>query len=358
MNVFKRLLAFITFGLLALNPAYPQDCDPAELAKIPGTFKAGIPGSTSPLTKTELDKQREILTQIHKKVSGDFSPTGLEISYSNSLGFNPANGANWIANPYYYGMYFLKYVCGKSNRNDRHYQPEVSSNTQTFISINYLWSPNGPRSMYAADLPDDEKDRYFWVRSFPEKQSEGIYTWIILDENDRNQKEFIWLITKNDRLPFRPFTRREFIEHHLPKMELYLKELIDLRSQFDPNESENNKEFYNNFSRSINEQQKAIGNFKNLLTDLNPEELEMPAVIDSGQGNEEFRGFKKPGEKFTLQLVAYDRSYFDASLPKWAPQFICITFTHDTKNPVYISNVNRLAEVLDLGFFKSLLEKP
>jgi hypothetical protein len=101
-----------------------------------------------------------------------------------------------------------------------------------------------------------------------------------------------------------------------------------------------------------------MGDLEALLTELSPEELAEPAIIDSGQSWHEFLGFKKGEDSDIQHLVVPDLSYFDKSLPKWAPQFICITVNHDLKDQVYLSNIDSLVKILDIRFFQSLLDKP
>lgn len=358
MTTFIKSFIFLAFFFLGISTSRSQDCNPEELAKLPGTWKGGSQGSTNPVNKTDLEKEREILKKIHKKISGLYSPVGLEVSYSYVFGFSQAAGRNWVANPFSFNMYFLEYECGTSSRNDRNYQPVISSSTQVFVQANRIWSHHGYMELFAAEFQEDREFKYFGIERWPEK-SEGYFIWSTLEPSDReNRREFLWIITKNGRLPFRALTKKEFINLHLPKMDLFLKELERYRTPVDSTDLEQSLNFYNDATERIENHKKAMGDLEALLTILSPEELAGPAIIDSGQSWYEFLGFKKGKDSDIQHLVVPDLNYFDKSLPKWAPQFFCITVSHDVKDQVYVSNIDSILEALDIQFFQSLLDKP
>ena len=354
----KRGGIFLVVYLVFVTLSRSQDCDPNVIAALPGTWKAGIAGSTNPVSKTDLEKEREILKKIHDKISGAYSPVGLEVSYSYVYGFSQAAGTNWLANPFSFNMYFLEYECGASSRNDRNYQPAISSSTQVFIQSNRIWSEQGYMELFAAEIPEDREEHYFSIKKWPEKV-DGFYQLTTAEPTERDaEKEFLWIITKNGRLPFRALTKKEFINLHLPKMDLFLKELERYRTPVDSTDLEQSVNFYNEATERIENHKKAMRDLEASLTELSPEELAGPAIIESGQSWHEFLGFKKEEDPDIQHLVVPDLSYFDKSLPKWAPKFFCITVSHDVKDQVYVSNINSILEALDIQFFQSLLDKP
>ncbi|MDO8967522.1 hypothetical protein [Algoriphagus sp.] len=359
METFIKRFVFLLFFFSASTAGKSQDCDPTQLATIPGTFKAGIAGSVQNVSKTDLVKEKETLSKINQKISSDFSPVGMEITYSNAFGYNEFYGKNWVADPYIYSLYFLRYVCGTSAKNNRNYQPEISSNTQVYFQINKLSGQGGGIELFAAEIPDDREEKYFKIKDWPERIESGVYQWIITEpQGKETRRVFNLIITKNDKLPFRALTKKEFILFHLPGMNRFLKELEQLRVPIDPKADEESAVQNQIQTQRINEQKKIIEDFEALLTDLSPEELEEPAIVEKGQSWYEFLGFKNVGDTNILHLVVPDMGYFDTSLPKWRPQFFCINFLYETKIQVYLTNINSLIDDLDIKFFQSLLEKP
>lgn len=349
---------FILIFLLSGSLLLAQDCDPKELAKLSGTWKAGSQGSTNPVNKTDLEKEREILKKIHQKISGDYSPVGLEVSYSYAYGFNQAAGRNWVANPFSFNMYFLEYECGTSSRNDRNYQPAISSSTQAHVWVNRIFSNYGYMQLFAADIPEDREVHYFSIEKWPEK-ADGFYQLTTAEPTEWDtKKEFLWIITKGGKLPFRALTKKEFIHLHLPQMDVFLKQLEKQRTPIDSTDLERSQYDRIEAEKRIDDHKKVMEDFEALLTELSSEELAGPAIIDAGQSWQEFLGFKKEGDSDILHLVVPDLSYYDKNLPKWAPQFFCINITYSTKEPVYSSNIESLTKVIDVKFFQSLLDKP
>jgi hypothetical protein len=359
METFIKLFSFLFFLFLVITDAKSQECDPSELATIPGTWKGGMGGSVHNVSKTDLVKEKETLAKIHQKISSDFSPVGMEITYSNAFGYNEFYGKNWVADPYIYSLYFLRYVCGTNTKNNRNYQPEISSDTQVYFQINKLSSQGGGIELFAAEIPDDREEKYFKIKDWPERIESGVYQWIVTEPQGRGTRRvFNLIITKNDKLPFRALTKKEFIHFHLPGMNRFLKELEQLRAPIDPKADEESAVQYQIQTQRIDEQKKVIEDFEAYLTGLSPEELSEPAIVDTGQSWYEFLGFKNVGDTNIRHLVVPDMGYFDSGLPKWMPQFFCINFLYETNNEVYLTNINSLIDELDSQFFKSLLDKP
>lgn len=345
----------VMFLLLSVIPGMAQPCNENELASIPGKFKPGIPGSVNNVTAANLAKEKQVLAEIHKMISSGYRPVGCEITYSNAFGYNPANGKNWVADPYYYGMYILKYTCGTSKRNNLPYQPSVSSNTNVFININYLWSQKGRISLYAAGLPDNEAGRYFYLKSWPQ-QKDGYFYWMLDDARESaDRREYQYLVTYNGKLPFRKLTRKEYLPQKIKDLKESLQERKNMLKTINPDFDEFSKRTYASLKGIIEERQLLINQLEDMLKTLPPEELNKPAIIGSGDDKSEFSGFKKEGEPFTSILAVPDMSYYKPVLPRWVPQFICITVGVDTNFEVYKSNIAQIEKALDFGKLNQML---
>lgn len=357
MKIIGNIQVLITFScsVLSVVPAMAQPCNESELASIPGKFKPGIPGSVKNVTAANLAKEKQVLAGIHKMISSGYQPAGCEITYSNAFGYNPANGKNWVADPYYYGMFILKYTCGTSKRNNLPYQPSVSSNTNVFININYLWSQKGRISLYAAGLPDNEANRYFYLKSWPQ-QKDGFFYWMLDDARESvNRREYQYLVTYNGKLPFRKLTRKEFLPNKIRELNEGLQEYKSIIKTINPNFDAASKRNHDNMKETIAAQESLIKNLEDMLRTQSAEELNKPAIIGPGDSKFEFSGFKNEGEPFTSILAVPDMSYYKPGLPRWVPQFICITVGVDTKNEVYKSNIAQIEKALDFNKLNQML---
>ena len=112
-----------SFFLIALScislHAFTQDCSKELLRQKTGIWKAGQQGSIHNVSATDLVKEKALIAGIHKMVSTNYSPMGCQVSYSTVYGKHMAEGLNWIADPYYYAMYILRYLCdGNSTDKD------------------------------------------------------------------------------------------------------------------------------------------------------------------------------------------------------------------------------------------------
>ena len=334
----------LLFCLFSIFPVKAQDCDPREIAKLPGTWKAGMAGSVQNVSSANLAKEKEFLTRIHNIISSKYSPIGLEVNYSKSFGYNEYTGKNWTADPYTYSMFLLKYECGKSKRNNLNYQPADESATQVYFQVNNLFSIH----LYPAELPDDHDEGYITIDKWPEKK-DGYFLWPIMEPHGRNEvKQYQYLITYDDKLPFRALTQREYAKIKIPSLKKYLDQLVSNLKDAEANSG--NTEFY---SRKIAELKEAMAILDATLT----QSSDKPAIIVAGQSWLEFLGFKNEGDNNIRHLIVPDLSYFNKNLPKWVPQYFCIQINYTVTNEVYKSNIEAFDKNLDFAYLKSLLGK-
>lgn len=350
MHLKLVFIGAFSYYRLWVGLAAAQPCNPDSLAHIPGKFNPGMKGSIHNVSAADLAKEREVLANLHKKISSAFRPTGCEITYSNSFGYNLLNGKNWIADPYDYEMFFLKYECGTSKKNNLNYQPAVASNTQAFILINHFWSQEAGMTLYAAGLPDDHHSGYFALDTWPQKK-EGYYYWPLdNDWSPRGRTEYAYLITYDNQLPFRSLTRREYIPLKMEKLRKAILERKKITVATDaPHFAE--------WQEALREKEARLQELETYLRTMPAAELDLPAIIERRESHDEFRGFKKEGDAGVVHLAVPNMAYYNPKLPKWVPQFISIVVGRDTKDDVYISNVRQFDAAIDFNYLRSMLGK-
>ena len=146
-----KYLFFVTTIILALFSS-AQDCTKELLRQKTGTWKAGMKGSIVNVSATDLIKEKAITAGIHKMVSSNYKPMGCQISYSTVFGKIMATGQTRLADPYYYSMYILRYLCDQQSTDKSKYYVDAATPTTVNITANVIFSLN---SLYAADMSDD-----------------------------------------------------------------------------------------------------------------------------------------------------------------------------------------------------------
>lgn len=124
------------------SPSSAQDCTKELLQKKPGTWKAGLTGSIDNVSATDLVREKSVIA-----------------------------GKNWIADPYGYTMYILRYICDGNNTDKSKYYVDAATPTTVNIGANSMALLNG---LYAADLPDDYARGYSRLKAKPQKK-DGYY---------------------------------------------------------------------------------------------------------------------------------------------------------------------------------------
>jgi hypothetical protein len=175
------------------------------------------------VSAADLAKEKTTLAAIHKMVSTHYQPTGCEISYSTVYGKNPNAGQTWIADPYYYAMYILRYICDENSRDKSKYYVDYSTPTTVNITANVFYPLN---TLYAADPVDDFRG-YLKLKQRPVKK-DGYYFMgeeIVGDYGTASEiKEYRWLITYNDTLPFTYLSRKEYLLIQKKRIEKTIQE--------------------------------------------------------------------------------------------------------------------------------------
>ncbi len=314
---------------ITLN-AFSQDCSKELLRQKPGTWKAGKQGSINNVSATDLAKEKVVLTGIHKMINSHYKPNGCEISYSSVFGKATVAGQNWIADPYHYAMYVLRYLCDQQSTDKSKYYVDYSTPTTVNITANAIYWLN---NLYASNLPSDDFRGYLKLKKRPEKK-DGYY-FMGEEKVDYNSPifEYRWLITYNDTLPFSYLSRKEYLLIQKKRLEQSVKD--------NPTE----KAYLDTYFKNIS----------NYLT--NPEtELSKPAICMWNE-EERFEKFVEEGTRGSFIAVKPNLAYYHKNLPKSSPQFFTVVYKISKDDQVYEENISNIEKAIDFATLKGMLGK-
>ena len=310
--------------------SFSQDCSKELLHQKPGTWKAGRQGSITNVSTTDLGKEKAVLAGIHKMIISNYKPTGCEISYSTVFGKSTVAGQNWIADPYHYAMYILRYLCDQQSKDKSKYYVDYSTPTTVTITANAIYWLN---SLYASNLPPDDFRGYLKLAKRPEKK-DGYY-FMGEEKVDYNSPiyEYRWLITYNDTLPFSYLSRKEYL--------LIQKKRLDQAVKDNPTE----KAYLDTYFKNIS----------NYLT--KPEtELSKPAIC-MWNDEERFEKFVEEGTRGSFIAVKPNLAYYHKKLPKSSQQFFTVVYKVSKDDLVFEENISNIKKAIDFATLKSLLGK-
>ncbi len=306
------------------------ECSAEKLRQMPGTWKAGQQGSIANVAAADLVKEKAVIADIHTMISTNYKPMGCQIDYSTVYGKNPRNGENFIADPYHFAMYILRYLCDPHSADKSKYYVEVSSPTNVNIVANAIYFKN---SIYAANIPTDDFRGYLKLEKRPEKK-DGVY-FFGKEKESFNEEiyEYRWLVTYNDTLPFSYINRKEYLLLQKKRLEKSIKD------------SPGEKEYFQQFLDNINTYLKK------------PEsELSKDAVC-MWNDEERFEKFVDEGTPGSFIAVKPNLTYYKKGLPKSSPQFFSVVYKTSEGDPVFDSNIAAIKKAVDFAKLKSMLGK-
>lgn len=316
--------------LFSLN-AFAQDCTPETLRQKPGTWKAGMAGSVKNIGAADLAKEKAVMAAIHKMIFAKYKPTGSESYYSSTYGKHVVSGQKWVADPYYYSLYVLRYICNKSDKEKSGHYVNTESPTRLTISANvyfpidlYPVEPvDGPRGYLGLKMMPVKKDGYYFMG---EEVSDGGGT-------PSEIREYRWLITYNDTLPFTYLTRKEYLLIQKKRLEQDIKDSPDSKS------------FNETYMKSINAYL------------ARPEaELNQTAIYDP-QEEQRFKSFLNEGTPGSRIAVKPNLAYYNEKLPKSTPHFFSIEYKVSKLSPIYTDNMEAIMKAVDFAMLKNMLGK-
>jgi hypothetical protein len=322
----------IILVLSATVNALAQDCSKDLLRKKPGTWKMGQQGSIRNVAPADLVKEKAVLNNIHKMISTNYSPTGCQVLYSTVYGKQPSTGQVFIADPYYYAMYILRYLCDQNSTDKSKSYVEISTPTTINISVNAIYDLS---VLYAANLAPDDMRGYLKLKKRPEKKDGAWYMGeeIVGDRGTSSEiKEYRWLITYGDTLPFSYMSRKEYLLIQKKRMEQTIRE-------------EGSSDYYKTFVNNINQQ-----------LNKSDAELNTPAICPWND-EQRFTGFVAEGTPGSFIAVKPNPDYYRRQLPKSSPQFFSVVYKISKGDPVFEENYNAIRKAIDFNSLKNMLGK-
>ena len=310
-----------------------QDCSKEALRKKPGRWTPGLQGSIRNVNAADLAKEKATMAKVHKMVTASYKPVGCEISHNTVFGKHLPAASNWIADPYYYSMYVLRYLCDESSADKSKHYVDHSTPTVVNISANQIqWLD----VLYAADMASDDFRGYLKLKTRPVRKDSVWFMGeeVAVNSDQQNKiKEYRWLITYSDTLPFSYVTRKEYLLIQKKRLEKGIKE------------SPSQKSYLDKFMQNVNEYLKK------------PEsELNQPAVC-RWNDEERFEGFVEEGTAGSFTAVKPNLAYYRKKLSASSPQFITVVYKISHGDPVFEENMAAIQKAVDFKYLRSLLGK-
>ncbi len=318
---------------LFFSSAIAQDCSQELLLQKPGTWKLGQQGSIANIAAIDLPKEKAVLANIHKMVSANYKPMGCQVSYSYVFSKHSGEGQTFISDPYHYAMYILRFLCDQNSADKTKYYVDISTPTTVNITANAIYTYN---NLYAANIATDDARPYLKIKKRPEKRN-GFYFLgeeVMGDSHLQNKiKEYRWLITYNDTLPFVYVTRKEYLLAQKPRL---AKDIQDSPSE---------KAWYEKFLRNIDEYLKR------------PEDYLSKPAICMWNEEERFEKFVEEGTLGSFIAIKPNLAYYRKKLPKSSPQFFTVVYKISHGDPAFEQNIEAITKAVDFASLRTMLGK-
>jgi hypothetical protein len=251
------------------------------------------------ITRPVYDQMVKRADAIHQMLLGVYpQPIGCETRWNKI--FTPSANVPWVYSFYYYTAVF-EYTC-------IHNKPEKNGETSTYFNVvsnqfNNFWKTTG--------ITINGQPVYSCKPKFG--------TWNGYDAYGNDVETFV-ILTRKDMLPYKPVTRKQYLDYKIHWVDSFYTVLI------------------NNMKTSSEPQQELITdaiNTKNRFIKIHQKELEKskarnlldsPAVTTPITVN----NFDDDTEVFTTEekggsvLLTVNPAYFRKDLPKYIPQFIIV----------------------------------
>jgi hypothetical protein len=321
-----------TLLVFSLN-IFAQDCSKAILREKPGTWKAGQQGSIANVKAADLAKEKAVIAAVHKMIQTNYFPKGCQVLYSSVYGKNPGVNQIFIGDPYYYSMYILRFLCDPNSKDRSGSYVDISTPTTVNITANAIFSLS---ALYAAGMPVDDFRGYLKLNKRPQKK-DGFWFMgedIVGDRGTPSEiKEYRWLITYNDTLPFNYMSRKEYLLIQKKRLE---KDLED-----NPGE----KDYTNKFVNNINEYLKK------------PESELNKTAIAMWNDEQRFERFVDEGSNGSIIAIKPNLEYYHKKLPLSSPQFFTVVYKISGGDPVFEYNISHIKNAVDFNSLKNMLGK-
>lgn len=321
-----------------------QDCTEASLLQKLGTWKEGTKGSTMGIPAKELLKEKAVIAAIHSLIKQAYSPKGVDALYSEAYD-RPT--PEILFSQYYYGLYLMPYSCVGNIA-----KPDHETNTSMFVKVN---NPDIPFSheVVVDEMDEQDKAHYGWLKKLP-VQKEGV--WFLGEQEQTSGmgvkvKNYQWLITYDQKLPFLYVTRKEYLEKSIDVLQkLKQQELKKIETEYAADKQSRDR-FYAGTTKYFEER---LSGVEKAVKSLSSADLQQTAIIPTA-GN--FTGFLSEGERFAVILVKKNPDYYNLNLSKGIPQLFSVVFDVDDQRPVLAQAFADVMKALDFAVLKNMLGK-
>jgi len=230
-------------------------------------------------------------------------------------------------------MYVLRYLCDPNSADKSKYYVDYATPTTVNIVSNAIYHL---QVLYAADIEKEDFRGYLKLKSRPLKK-DGYYFMgeeVVGDSHLPNKiKEYRWLITYGDTLPFSYLNRKEYLLIQKKRLQKTITET--------PSE----KKYLDVYVNNINEYLKR-----------SDEELNQPAIC-MWNDEERFEKFVDEGTTGSFIAVRPNLGYYHKNLPKSSPQFFSVVYKIAHGDPVFEENISNIQKAVDFAVLKNMLGK-
>jgi hypothetical protein len=281
----------------------------------------------------DLAKEKLVVGALHKLVSSNYNPLGCQVLYAGVYGKSLLSGESWRADPYTYSLYILRYLCDRQSADKSKYYVDYATPTTVNITANAIYTLN---TLYAAHLPADEFRGYLKLENRPVLKN-GFYFMgqdVVGDSHLENKiKEYRWLITYNDSLPFTYLNRRDYLMIQKKRLEKTITESPSQQSW-------------------LSQYQKNIDNYL-----MQPDSELNKTAICRWNEEERFEHFVDEGTPGSFIAIKPDLSYYHKKLPASSPQFFSVVYKISHGDPVFEDNISRIQQAVDFTKLRNMLGK-
>lgn len=341
------LVCFLLSGFLC----FAQDCDPKELANIPGVYKGPGKGSTSAVAKIDLDRQQAVTRKFMSMVVDNYKPKGMNIGYGPAhyppLPYLP-NGIN-VGNHYQVTFFLMYFYCNYQNKIEQ----IAETHSTVEIRVNEWDYPSSFFLREVIDEEDPETDVFATIKHKPVWNEKGY--WIMTDTAyvaGSDITNFHHLVTKNKELPFVYVTKKEF----LTKLRFYYEKLLrrelssieksdDKNTEFGKSSIENYKSFYG----------RSIQNIDEFLANSSEEVLNETATVVGGGPPPEFEGFSD--NKYRSWVIKPNPDYYNPKAPRSIVHFIDVLFKIYEPEVACMNAKNDVLKIIDFNALQEIVNK-
>ena len=229
-------------------------------------------------------------------------------------------------------MFLGTYVIQTAQDKTKYYVDYATPTTVNIVA-NAMFYLN---DLYAANIPEDDFRGYLKLKSRPVKK-DGYYFMgeeVVGDSHLENKvKEYRWLITYSDTLPFSYLSRKEYLLIQKKRLEKSINEM--------PSE----RKYLEKYLGNINEHLKMPG-----------DELSLPAIC-MWNDEERFEKFVNEGTRGSFIAIKPNIEYYHKKLPKSSPQFFSVVYKIAHGDPVFEENISNIQKAVDFAALRNMLGK-